>query len=148
MGKHKMGLTESQRVDVVTAHNLSGGKISRVAKTLKVGWQTARRWLILAGCVEANERLDRPGLAWSCFEVKIDDNWTVFVEAPNWAIACKATAAGIGTVPEEVGRTSRDATDGYDRAFVKVMLPRYMDRSLSIDDLEQYYIDAGVIVQC
>lgn len=147
MGKHKMELTEQLRGEVIAAWNNSGGTVLSVAVALGVCWQTAKRWLTLAGITRISERLDRPGLAWPCFEVKIHDNRTIFVEAHSWPIACKATEARIGLPLLEVRQTDEDASHGYDRASVKVLLPGYMDRSKSISDLAQHYLDAGVVVR-
>lgn len=147
MGKHKMELTEDLRGEVIAAWNLSGGNISHVAASLGVGWQTARRWLVRAGCVEANERLDRPGLAWPCFRVETE-GWIIWnVEAPNWALACDIVHGKVGKMPTVVSKTNMKTSEGFDRRSVKERYPGYMDRSLSVPDLAQLYIDLGVIVK-
>lgn len=143
-----MELTEQLRGEVIAAHNNSGGKIVRVAAELGVTWQTARRWLILAGIeVDVSERLDRPGLVWPRFAVGLGQRWEIIVEAPNWAVACEAIKVKSSVSPVKVERTNREADEGLDRASVKALCSGYMDRSLSISDLAQRYLDVGVIVR-
>ena len=143
----KKRLTKSQRDQLRTAWNDSGGKIDRVARQLGVSWETARRWLIQAELIgNASQRLDRPGLVWPMFNV-LCQNYFVIVEAPNWAIACKAVEQKYRVSPLEVCKASKKYESYIGRESIKAMLPGYMDHTLSVTELMQHYVDAGVIVK-
>jgi len=92
MARPSKVLSEQELKDVKAAWVEGDHSVDYVAEKIGKTWQTARRWLMLAGCIDvANEALDRPGLRWPVFDVKIDD-LRFYVEAPNWAFAIEAVS--------------------------------------------------------
>jgi len=134
MARPKMQLTVPQAAKVVAAWEKSKikterGNIDFVAKSLNVTWQTARRWLILAGCIDSNElndRLDRPGKKWPTWKVTIEEYenevTAEIVEAPSWAVAFDVVAQKLfisAWNQADVERVDDTPTTGFDRQSVK-----------------------------
>lgn len=158
MARPKIKLTDEQKTQVIDAWNnvdpANNHKIDFVAKKLNVTWQTARRWLILAKCIKAdeiNDRLDRPGLKWPAWKVTIveyvDEMCVEIVEAPSWAIAMEMVATQLSIDVWDtacVERVDDTPTPGFNRQAVKEKLRDKLTPD-EVQKLIMHYASLGVV---